>query len=158
MPAYFKNIAVREVAAGLYLANALHAALPQTAAQNIYTVSGGRIIVVALQAKVTTVIGATATTVSVNLTPTTGTAGTTSLATATAITSKEVGTLLGLNASSVGGALVVGTNASVPLALPPSQTIEPGTISYTTSASTTGGLAWDLIYIPLDSGAIVTAV
>jgi len=136
----------------------LVALLPATALQSIYTVSGGRIILVSLFGTVTTATDATATTLSVGITPTLG-AGTSkpaALATATAVTSKEAGTTFGLGAS-VAAALVVGADASVPLALPPRQVIGSGAITITTSATNAGVVKWDLTYIPLDAAAQVVA-
>ena len=42
---------------------------------------------------------------------------------------------------------VPGVNTIVPI----------GTISYTTGATSTGSIKWDLIYIPYDNGASVAA-
>lgn len=131
--------------------------IPQTATANLFTVSGGNVLVTAIVGEVTTVIGGTATTLSLGLTPTTGTANATGLATATAITSKEVGTLATIQPSSgVGGGLVVGANAGQGVFLPVPVLVPPGTISWTTSASTTGAMKWYLTYIPLDAGAAVS--
>jgi hypothetical protein len=157
MTTLIQNKDVRTISAGLALTNAKHATLPQTAAQNIFTVSGGRILVVSLTGQVTTAIGSTATTLKVTNTPTAGTA--TDIATATAITSKEVGTHISLPVTP-GSALVVGANAGAAVQVPGHQgwLIQPGTISVTTSASTTGGISYDLVYIPYDNGASVAAV
>jgi hypothetical protein len=131
--------------------------LPQTATANLFTVAGGNVLVTGLIGEVTTVIGATATSLSLGVTPTTGTANSTGLATATAITSKEAGTFVGLlNSSGVGGGLVVGANAGQGLFVPLPIIVAPGTITWTTSASTTGQMKWYLTYIPLDSGASVS--
>lgn len=155
MTTLIQNKDVRTISAGLAVSRAA-ATIPQTAAQNIFTVTGGRILVVALTGQVTTVIGSTATTLKITNTPTSGTA--TDIASATAITSKEVGTLLGLPLTP-GSALVVGANAGAAVQVPGHQgwLIEPGTLSVTTSASTTGAIAYDLVYIPYDTGASVAA-
>lgn len=155
MTTLIQNRDVRTISAGLAVSRAA-ATIPQTAAQNIFTITGGRIMIVALTGQVTTVIGATATTVKVTNTPTAGTA--TDIATATAITSKEVGTLIGLPLAP-GSAVVVGANAGAAVQVPGHQgwLVEPGTLSYTTSASTTGAIAWDLVYVPYDTGASVAA-
>lgn len=155
MTTLIQNKDVRTISAGLAVSRAA-ATIPQTAAQNIFTVTGGRILVVALTGQVTTVIGSTATTLKITNTPTSGTA--TDIASATAITSKEVGTLLGLPLTP-GSALVVGANAGAAVQVPGHQgwLIEPGTLSVTTSASTTGAIAYDLVYVPYDTGASVAA-
>src|SRR5260370_15519660 len=80
------------------------AALPATTQSAIYTVSGGRILVVGLVGEVTTIMGATVTTLKVTANPTTGTD--VDLTSATAVTSKEVGSLFTLPLT-LGGALTV---------------------------------------------------
>lgn len=155
MTTLIKNQDVRTIAAGI-LATRATAALPQTATGNIFTVSGGRIMVVSLTGWVTTVMGATVTTLSIGLTPTTGTSSTTSLASATAVTSKEVGTHFSIG-STPGSALVVGANAGAPVQSTghAAWVLNTGSITVTTNASDTGSVQWDLIYIPLDNGAQV---
>lgn len=149
---------MRQVLAGFKVSRA-GATIPQTAAQNIFSVTVGRILLTGLVGQVTTVIGSTATTVSIGYTPTAGTAAAAGLASAVAITSSEVGVRLGLPLTA-GGALVVGANAgtSVQIAAHAPYVLVPGTLTYTTSASTTGALQWDLLYIPLDDGATVAAL
>ena len=155
MTTLIQNKDVRTISAGLAVSRTA-ATIPQTGSQNIFTVTGGRILLVALTGQVTTVIGGTATTLKVTNTPTAGTA--TDIATATAITSKEVGTLISLPVAP-GSALVVGANAGAAVQVAGHQgwLIEPGTLSVTTSASTTGAISYDLVYIPYDTGASVAA-
>lgn len=130
--------------------------LPATTTANIFTVSGGRVVIVGFVGQCTTVCTSTATTVSVGLTPSTGTASDTGLATATAITSKEVGTLVSLPTAP--GALLVGTNAGTAVvAGGPGYVVEPGSIYIKTSATNTGAFKWDLWYVPLDVGASVAS-
>ena len=81
MTTIIQNSAVRLISEGILVSRAT-AALPATAAQNIFTVSGGRILLVALVGEVTTIIQAQATTVKVTSTPTTGSAIDLSTATA----------------------------------------------------------------------------
>ena len=106
--------------------------LPQTATSTLYTVSGGNVLVTGLIGVVSTVIGATVTTLALGTVPSTGTAESTGIATATAITSSEAGVWVGVQASSgVGGALVVGGHAGNALFLhsPPAFIVPAGTIS-----------------------------
>lgn len=133
--------------------------LPATTTANLFTVSGGRVIVTGMVGQVTTLTGATATTVSIGLTPTTGTANNTGLATATAVTSREVGTLMSVSDASPDGALVVGANAGAAVSYGGlDQVVQPGTITWTTSATDTGAVSWTLTYIVLDDGASVVAL
>lgn len=129
--------------------------IPATATQSIFTISGGRILVTGLLGEVTTVIGGVATTLSMVSTPTVGSA--TTLTSATAITSREVGALASLPVAGAGGALTV-SNAGSLAQFPSAPWVVPaGTIGITTSATTTGAMKWSLTYIPLDDGASVTA-
>lgn len=157
MATLIKNQDVRTIAAGVLVTRAT-AALPQTATGNIYTITGGRIMIVSLTGLVTTATGATITTLSVGLAPTSGTSSNVSLASATAVTSREAGTMVSIG-STPGSALVVGTNASTPLQCTghAAWAVQTGSITITTSASDTGSVQWDLIYIPLDNAAQVVA-
>lgn len=151
------NSSVRLLKAGLFVENTSHTTLPQTAAQNIYTISGGRILLLALFGEVTTIIQAQSTTVKVTSTPTTGSAIDMSSAAAD-INALEVGGRIALANPPASGTAMVKTNAGY-TNLEGVYTIVPiGTISYTTGASSTGGLKWGLFYVPLDIGAqVVTA-
>lgn len=154
MTAIIAGPQVRSIALGTKVDRAT-ATIPQTATQSIFTISGGRILVTGLVGEVTTVIGSTATTLTVVSTPTSGTAVT--LASATAITSKEVGAQATLPLTS-GGALVVnnaGNGGQFPSHAP--YVIGVGSIQITTSASTTGAMKWTLTYVPLDDAASVAA-
>lgn len=156
MATLLQNRDVRLINAGVKVPNLLHAALPQTAAQNIYTISGGRILLVALFAEVTTVIQAQSTTVKVTSTPTTGSAIDMS-STGADINALEVGGRIALANPPAAATAMVKTNAGY-TNLEGVFTIVPiGTISYTTGGSSTGGLKWDLIYVALDDGAQVVA-
>lgn len=148
---------VRELQFGNTVIKAAQA-LPQSATATLYTVAGGNVIVTSLVGLVSgTAIGATVTNLSLGTVPTTGTASSTGIATAVAITSLEIGTFVTVQKSSgKGGALVVGTNAGTTLFLETPFVVPPGTISWTTSASDTGKMAWYLTYIPLDTGASVS--
>ena len=150
---------LRAIALGTLVTKAAQA-LPQTATATLYTVSGGSVLVTSLLGQVQAVAtGATVTTLAVGLAPTTGTAATAGVATATAITSREIGTWVGVQSSAgLAGALVVGANAGAALFLhtPAGFVVPAGTITWTTSASDTGQMAWYLTYVPLDTGASVS--
>lgn len=130
------------------------AVLPATTQSAIFTVAGGRVLVTSLVGEVTVIMGATVTTLKITANPTVGTD--VDLTTATAVTSKEVGSLISLPPIS-GGALTVnsagGTNQ-----LPNSAYLIPvGTIDLVTSATDTGSIKWSITYLPLDDGASITA-
>lgn len=130
------------------------ATIPQTAQAAIFTVTGGRVVVTSLVGEVTTAIGATVTTLKVTGNPTTGTD--VDIATATAITSKEVGSLVTLPLTLAGALNVQSAGAGeIPGAL--GFLIPIGTLDIVTSASTTGSMKWSITYIPYDDGAAVAA-
>lgn len=159
MSVIIQGYQLREISLGVGLISEPAAVLPATATANIFTVSGGRVIVTSLVGTVTTATTVTATTLSIGTVPTVGTAGASALATAVAVASLEVGTMVCLP-STIGGALRVGTNASTPAAVLEGAgfVVSAGSISITTSATNTGAMKWDLTYIPYDTGASVVAV
>ena len=127
--------------------------LPQTAAEDLFTVIGGRILMTCIVGEVTTVLGAVG-----NLTlehNPTAAGTTTAISTAAAGGALEAGSLISIEGTAatattlaVGGAVAI---QSKPLA------VTPGTIAVRTSASDTGSVKWSLWYIPIDDGAYVTA-
>jgi hypothetical protein len=66
--------------------------LPQSATSTLFTITGGAVLVTGLMGLVTTAIGATATNLSTGCVPATGTAESSGIANATAITSLAAGT------------------------------------------------------------------
>lgn len=135
--------------------------LPGAAATNtLFTVAGGLVLITLLVGQVTTLIGSTATNLSLGLgTPGVGgTLDTDGIGTATAITSQEVGTLIGPIASSgLGGGLAVGPLAGSAVFAPTPFAVNSATLTATTSANAGGGVInWYVNYIPLDAGATVS--
>ena len=106
MTSIIKTTSYRDLALGVKVDKAT-AVLPATAYGALFTVAGGRVLVTGLIGEFTIAADATATTVKVTGTPTTGTA--VDWTTAVAVTSKEIGSQMTLPAAA-GGALVV-TNA-----------------------------------------------
>lgn len=130
--------------------------LPQTATATLFTVSG-TVLVQSMWGLVTAALGATATNLSLGVTPTGGSAANTALATATAVTSKTVGTFfVPAFASSVGGAAIVAPLVQAQAGSTAAFLVPAGVITWTTSASDTGQMAWYLDYLPVDAGATVT--
>lgn len=158
MSALIQGVQLRAILLGIKIDEPA-AVLPATATGNIFTVAGGRVLITGLIGQCTTVCSGVATTLSIGLAPTAGTANATGLTTATAITSKEVGTLVSLPLTA-GGGLVVGANAGAAgqLASHAPYVVEPGSITITTNATNTGAFSWSLAYIMLDDGATVTPV
>ena len=155
MTTLIKNADVRLISAGILVSRAT-ATLPATAAQNIFTISGGRILLVSLVGEVTTIIQAQSTTVKVTSTPTTGSAIDMSSAVGD-INALEVGGRISLANPPAAATALVKTNAGYTNLSAVFTIVPPGSISYTTGATSTGSLKWDLIYVPLDNGAQVVA-
>lgn len=131
-----------------------------TVAQNLFTVSGGRVVITSLVGTCTTAVQNQLCTVTVGLTPTTGTADGAGLATAsTTIAAAEVGSLISLP-SGAKGAAIAGVKAGTA-----GQTqggggyvVNVGAITITPSATNTGAYSWALTYVPFDDGASVVAL
>lgn len=153
MPTNVQNQQIQHANGG-WLVSRATATLPASTLGHIFTVSGGRVIVRYLVGEVTTVIQTQACTVKVTGTPTTGTAVDWSAASAS-ISALEVGGKLSLPAAAATG-LVVG-NAGGLIGHQAEWIAAIGSIDITTSATNTGSVKWDLIYVPLDPAAQVVA-
>lgn len=135
--------------------------LPQSTTSTLFTVSGGAVLVTSLFGLVSGVaIQSSDPVLSLGTAPTTGTAETSGIATTTVLTSAEIGTWITVGASSglPAGLVVMATAAkagnTVFLGTP--FVVSAGTITWTTTASKTGKIAWYLTYVPLDTGASVS--
>lgn len=128
---------------------------PQTATAAIFNITGGKVLVTSLFGEVVVATPATTNTLAVSGVPTSGTAVVWASAISTA--SKEAGSIIYLP-NTVGGALAV-ANAGGGAALGPAGFVgQIGSISLTTTGSAaTGTIKWALTYVPLDTGAAVTA-
>lgn len=126
--------------------------VPQNALSALFTVSGGKVLVTSIVGEVTTVIGGTTPSAKLTANPTVG--ADTDIVTAVAITGDAVGNLYGV--ATVGGALSVLESVA-----PANQTpfvVKAGTIDlHVSAADATGAIKWTLHYVPIDSGASVTA-
>lgn len=125
-----------------------------TGPTNLFTITGGRILLVALIGTVATAIQAQATTVKFISTPTAGTAVDLSNATGD-VNGKEVGATVTLGATL--GSTAVVANAGANVLGQGKYVLAAGTINVTFGAASTGAIKYDLIYIPLDAAAVVTA-
>lgn len=153
MTTIVSNASVRQINLGTLVSRAT-ATLPASTLGHIFTVTGGRILIRSLIGEVTTAIQAQACTVKVTSTPTAGTAVDLSAVSAS-ISGLEVGGRLALPAAAA-TALVVG-NAGAILGRLSEWVVGIGSIDITTSATNTGSVKWDLIYVPIDNGAQVVA-
>ena len=129
------------------------ATLPATTTQNLFTIAGGRVLVIALVGEVTTICSATATNLKATSVPTTGTAA--DVAANLAIANLEAGTILVVEGDATA---IIGVSAGCAPALNALPFILPiGTLRIETSATNTGATKWDLWYVPMDDGAYVVS-
>ena len=129
------------------------AALPQTAAAALFTVTGGRVAIMGILGEVTTVIQTQANNAKLTANPTTGTS--VDLCAVLNISADEVGCLYGITGT-VSDALVGANAGYAPLPDRP-LVVAAGTIDLDCAASNTGSVKWSIWYVPLDDGAVVTA-
>lgn len=152
MNAYF-GAAMRRDVYGIRVDRAT-AVTPATTHTAYFTISGGRIILTALVGEVTVAGDGTASSLKWASYPTTGSSG--DLCAATAITSKEIGTLLGITGLVTDAMLVA--NAFYTPIMYRQQVIPIGALHLDASGSNgTASIKWSLFYIPLDDGASVAA-
>ena len=155
MTTLIQNKDVRLIAAGLAVSRST-ATLPASTTGNIFVVSGGRILVRGLIGEVTTAVQNQACTLAIGTAPTVGTGSTTALGTASSIIAAPIGTHMTANP---GGATTVdlSTQAGALISTGALFVVPVGNITITTSATNTGSVKWDLLYVPLDAGAQVVA-
>lgn len=125
------------------------ATIPQSTSSNLFTITGGRILLMTILGEVTTAIQAQATTM--KLTHTQG-ATTTDLCATVDMTGQPVGALYGITGA-VGTAAVAGSGVPQNNEL----ILQAGTIKALTVASSTGAMKWTMFWIPLDDGVTVAS-
>lgn len=131
------------------------AVLPSGTLGNIFTVSGGRVLITSLVGEVTTVLGAGANTITIGTAPTTGTGSATALGSSLTITTAAVGAHF---AAVTTGAVAGDVSTQAGVALPAAAfLVDPGSITITTTATVTGSVKWSLTYIPYDDAGVVAA-
>lgn len=142
------------VALGFHTAKTA-ATLPATTTQNIFTISGGRVLVTVFVGEVTTIIQAQANNLKVTSVPTTGSA--VDIASNLDVNAFEAGAILVVEGD---GTALIGTSTGAGFA--PALNALPfilpiGTIRIATSATNTGATKWDVWYLPLDDGASIVS-
>jgi len=157
MTVSISGASVRAIADGILVAKAANTSpLVTGSTVNLFTISGGRILLVSLVGEVTTVIQAQTTVVQFISTPTTGSVINLSGNT-TDLTGLEVGGRITLGNPPAAGTQVVKTNAGY-TNLTNQRTVVPiGTIGVTYGAASTGAIKYELVYIPYDAAATVAA-
>jgi hypothetical protein len=120
----------------------------------VFTVAGGRVVITSLSGVVTTVFQTQTNNIKFVATPTTGTVN--DLSANVDATGLVAGGLIGV-VGLAADATVISTGGGVANLRNPI-VVNPGTIGFATSASSTGAATFTLTYVPLDDGATVTAV
>lgn len=133
--------------------NRATAALPQTTAAAIFTITGGRVLLTSIVGEVTTAIQNQANNTKLTANPTTGTSVDMCAVLSTA--NDEVGCLYSITGTPADA--MIGTNAGLVPAMAKGLILPIGTIDLDCAASNTGSVKWTLTYIPLDDGAAVAA-
>jgi len=130
--------------------------LPQGTTQDLFLVSGGRVLVTLLIGQVGTILGATANDLAIWSDPT-ATGTTYIIASAVEGNALQANSLLVVEGD--GTALVItGLAGAGPIISGTGKWVCPtGTIQLKAVASTTGTTKWDLWYFPLDEGAVVVS-
>jgi hypothetical protein len=129
-------------------------AYTSTVAQNLFTVSGGAVLIKLFYAVVTTIHQATTLNIKTQTVPTVGTA--VALSTDVDTTGLEAGGTLYVEGD--GTATVKANGGTILSSTTPLTTgfiVPAGAISFTPSATATGATSWYLYYFPIDDGAAV---
>jgi len=128
-----------------------------TAAQTIFTIAGGKVLVKLLMATVTTLHASATQNIKTASAPTTGTG--VALSSDVDTNALEAGGTLYVEGD--GTATVKANGGTVLASTTPLNTgfiVSPGGITFTPSATQNGAMSWELWYIPIDDGAyVVTA-
>ena len=136
-----------------FRASKASATVPQGTTQDIFTVTGGRVLVSLLLGEATTIFGAVANDISVQSNPTTGT--TYIIASAIEGNALEAGGLMVVEGDGT-ALMITGKAGAGPIISGTGRWICPvGTIEFKCVGSTTGASKWDIWYFPLDEGASV---
>lgn len=144
---------VRAITQGILVSRAT-AALPQTTDDALFSVSGGRVLVLGLVGQVDVVIQTQANNTKIKFNPT-ATGADQDLCAVLDISADAVGELYTISGT-VGDAMRSDLLIGNPLLSNP-LVVSEGDIELDCAASNTGSVSWDLIYVPLDTGASVAA-
>ena len=142
--------------------------LPASTSGDIFLVTGGRVVITSLTGRVSTVIQAQATTLSVGNKPTGGSPAVATLCATADLNAKPVGTSLAVPQAAASALMVSGADGTllwnttlgaqgVPFVTGGLALVPAGSIQVTTAATSTGAIVWTMTWVPYDVGAVVTA-
>ena len=129
------------------------ATLPAGITQNLFTVSGGRILLLGILGEVTGTVQTQANASKLLSTPTTGTA--VDLCATPDITADQIGCLYGI--TGIFADAMVGANAGATIFSQRPIVIPIGVIGFNCAATNTGATKWTCWWLPLDDGALVVS-
>lgn len=127
--------------------------LPQSTAESLFTVSGGKVLITGIVGEVGTVIETQANNTKLTANPTTGTS--VDMCAVLSITADEAGTLYSITGTLTDA--LVGTTAGAVAAQAKGVIVNAGTIDLDCAASNTGSISWTIFYVPIDDGAVIEA-
>lgn len=129
------------------------AALPQTVAAAIFTISVGRVLATLILGQVTTIVQAQANNTKLTSTPTAGSA--VDICAVKDITGLEVGGMLVVNGTAATALTQANAGSIIGNTVP--VVLNIGSLKLDCAASSTGSIKWTLFYFPIDDGATVVA-
>lgn len=147
------NPVSRELTTGIRVDRATDT-LPQTADEALFTITGGRVLVVGLVGEVTTVIQTQANNTKIKFNPD-ATGADQDLCAVLDITADPVGELYTISGT-VGDAMRSDLLIGNPYMANP-LLLSEGAIELDCAASNTGSVSWSVIYVPWDTGAEIAA-
>lgn len=142
---------VRSITFGVSVSKAYTPLVVET--KTLFNVTGGLVAITSIVGRVTTAI-TVANTVKLQANPTTGTTKDLCAATDIGTTDTPAGNLLGFQGLT-GDSMLTGPGA-VPTIKQPI-VVDVGTIEQVTATGADGGITWFLTYVPLETGAAITA-
>ena len=153
MSTMIKGQDVATIQAGIHV----HRATATIAADgDIFSVDTGRVILLGLVGRVTVEIGAGSQDIELDLDPDDG-GSNVALSSLLLIDGDVVGTMYTLN-TTAGGAFVEGLDVAYNAILATPIVLQPGDLWLDVTGTEAGSIEWDVWYIPLDTGAVITAV
>ena len=129
------------------------AALPQTTAEALFTITGGKVLITGIVGEVGTVIETQVNNTKLTANPTVGSS--VDICAVLSITADEAGTLYSITGTLTDA--LVGTTAGAVAAQAKGVIVNAGTLDLDCAASNTGTIAWTIFYVPIDDGAAIEA-
>jgi hypothetical protein len=131
--------------------------LPQTGQDDLFTVAGGRVLVLGILGEVTTVIQTQANNTNLEFSPDAATLSDNDLCAVLDISADAVGTMYTIDGTAGNAMVDSGTNGWVAYTLASPLFLAEGSIELHCAASNTGQVKWSIWYVPLDDGAYIEA-